>query len=103
MVNASLQLWLLKREIHGLEGGRILSTLVRVIVAAVAMAAAAWAANDVMTSVLPGQGLAIQIVRLAASIGGALATLAGMAQLLRIPEFTDARDLILGRLRRMAG
>ncbi|OFW36794.1 MAG: murein biosynthesis integral membrane protein MurJ [Acidobacteria bacterium RIFCSPLOWO2_12_FULL_67_14b] len=103
LVNASLQLWLLKREIHGLEGGRILSTLVRVIVAAVAMAAAAWAANDVMTSVLPGQGLAIQIVRLAASIGGALATLAGMAQLLRIPEFTDARDLILGRLRRMAG
>ncbi len=100
LLNASLQLWLLKREIHGIEGPRIVSTFARVMVASVVMAGAAWGANELLTGVLPGSGLAPQIVRLAASIATALATLAAAAQLLRIPEFTDARDLVLGRLRR---
>jgi hypothetical protein len=32
-----------------------------------------------------------------------LASLAAIAQLLRIQEFAEARDLVLGRLKRMAG
>jgi putative peptidoglycan lipid II flippase len=103
IVNAALQLWLLKREIHGIEGGRIFSTLSRILVAAAVMAGAAWGTNLLMSGLLPGQGLATQIVRLVTSIGVALAVLAAAAQLLRIAEFADARDLILGRLRRMAG
>jgi putative peptidoglycan lipid II flippase len=103
LVNASVQLWLLKREIGGIEGTRVASTFARVAVAALVMAGAAWGANELLTGVLPGQGLVRQTVRLTASIGTALAVLAAAAQLLRIREFTQARDLVLGRLRRMLG
>lgn len=103
LVNASLQLWLLRREIHGIEGGRIAATAVRVGIAALLMAAAAWGADALMADLLPGQALVQQIARLVVSIGVALAVLAGAAQLLRIREFGEARDLILGRFRRMTG
>jgi putative peptidoglycan lipid II flippase len=103
LVNASTQLWLLRREIHGIEGARIASTAARVVIAALAMAAAAWGADALLAGWLPGSGLLQQIVRLGVSIGSALAVLAGAAQLLRIREFGEARDLILGRFRRMAG
>jgi hypothetical protein len=53
-----------------------------------------------MLNLLPGASLAMQIVRLLVTIGTSLATLAGVAQLLRIPEFGEARDLVLRRLRR---
>lgn len=102
LVNAALQLWLLRREIHGIEGPRIAATFARILVAAAVMAGAAWGANALLTSVMPGQGMGPQVVRLGGSIGVALATLAAMAQLLRIPEFAEARDLVVGWLRRMS-
>jgi putative peptidoglycan lipid II flippase len=102
LLNASVQLWLLRREIKGLEGRRIAAALMRVLVAAAAMAGAAWGANEMMTAWLPGQAFAVQVVRLLLSIGAGLVTLAVAAQLLRIPEFGEARELILGRLRRAA-
>lgn len=103
LINASTQLWLLRREIHGIEGARIASTAARVVVAALLMAAAAWGTDALMAGLLPGDGLVQKIVRLGVSIGIALAVLAGAAQLLRIREFGEARDLILGRFRRMIG
>jgi putative peptidoglycan lipid II flippase len=101
LVNASVQLWLLRREIDGIEGGRIASTAARVLIAALAMAAAAWGADALMAELLPGDGLVEQIARLGVSIGIALAVLAAAAQLLHIREFGEARDLIVGRFRRM--
>ena len=103
LVNASVQLWLLRREIHGIEGGRIASTAIRVVVAALVMAAAAWGTDLLIAGLLPGDGLVQRIVRLGVSIGIALAVLAGAAQLLQIREFGEARDLIAGRVRRMIG
>ena len=103
LVNAAVQLWLLRREIDGIEGGRIASTAVRVVVAALVMAAAAWGADALHgRSACPETGSLQQIVRLGVSIGIALAVLAGAAQLLRIREFDEARDLIVGRVRRMS-
>lgn len=103
VVNATVQLLLLRREINGLEGGRIAASLGRVIVASAVMGAATWGADLALRDLIPGASLAAQIFRLAATIGVALVTLAAIAQLIRIREFAEARDLIVGRLRRMAG
>ncbi len=65
------------------------------------MAAAAWGLERWLAAALPGGALPLQALRLALSIGGALLVLAAKAQVLRIREFEDVRDGILGRLRRM--
>ena len=101
LLNASVQLWLMRRELNGIDGTRIAKSLVRVLIASAVMAGAAWGANALLTQWLPGQALALQIIRLALSIGTALLTLALAAQALRIEEFGEARDLVLGRFRRM--
>jgi putative peptidoglycan lipid II flippase len=101
LLNASVQLWLMRRELNGIDGGRILRSLVRIVLATAAMAAAAWGANVLLIAWLPGSSFWWQVIRLALSIGTALVTLALAAQLLRIEEFGEARDLVLGRFRRM--
>jgi len=103
IVNAAAQLWLLRREIQGIDGPRIVSTLVRVVVAALVMGVVAWGSNLLLEGWLPGPAFVRQVVRLGAAIGVSLAALAVAAQLLRIPEFGEARDLIVGRVRRMVG
>ena len=103
IINASVQLFLLRREIHGLNGSRIAASFARVIVASAAMGAATWGMHTLMLELLPGPSLLLQIVRLLVTISVSMAVLAGAAQLLRIREFGEARDLIVGRLKRMAG
>ena len=103
ILNASVQLFLLRREIHGLEGSRIAASLGRVIVAAGVMGAVSWGAHEALLGMMPGDALWTQIVRLLITIGVSLAALTAAAQLLRITEYGEARDLILGKLRRMSG
>ena len=102
LVNAAAQLWLLRREIGGIDGPRIASTLARVVAAAAVMGLVAWGSNLLLEGWLPGHSLVRQMMRLGAAIGVSMASLALAAQLLRIPEFDEARDLIVGRFRRMA-
>ena len=101
LLNASVQLWLMRRELNGIDGDRIVGSLVRIAVATAAMAVAAWGANALLMMWLPGSTLVVQVIRLTLSIGAAVLTLTLAAQLLRIPEFGEARDLMLGRFRRM--
>lgn len=101
LLNASVQLWLMRRELNGIEGGRIAGSLVRVLVASTVMAGAAWGTHQLLMQWLPGPAFALQALRLAASIGAALLTLALAAQALRIQEFGEARDLVIGRFRRV--
>jgi putative peptidoglycan lipid II flippase len=103
IVNASVQLFLLRREIHGIEGSRIAASFARVMIASAVMGAVTWGAHLLMLNVLPGAALSTQMIRLLVTIGASLAALVAVAQLLRIEEFAEARDLILGRLKRMAG
>jgi len=103
IANAGAQLFLLRREIGGIEGARILSTLGRVVVAAGVMALIAWGVFGALDNWLPGKMFMTQVIRLGVTIGSALLTLAIAAHVLRIPEYAEARDLILGRLRRVAG
>jgi len=103
IINASVQLFLLRREIHGIEGSRIAASFARVIIASAVMGAVTWAAHLLMLDMLPGAALSLQMIRLLVTIGASLAVLAAVAQLLRIQEFAEARDMVLGRLKRMAG
>jgi putative peptidoglycan lipid II flippase len=103
IINAAAQIWLLRREIQGIDGARIAATLARVVIAALVMGVVAWGSNALLEGWVPGQTSFRQVVRLAAAIGLSLAALAAAAQLLRIPEFDEARDLIVGRFRRMVG
>ena len=103
IVNATVQLILLRRELSGLEGSRIAASFARVVIASAVMGAATWGAHNMLVDYMPGDALVVQILRLTTTIGIALMTLAGVAQLLGIPEFAEARDLILRRFRRMAG
>jgi putative peptidoglycan lipid II flippase len=101
LINAGAQLWFLRREIHGLDGPRLLSSAARTALAAVAMAVAAWVAARVLDAWLPGEALLMQMTRLALSMALAIATLVLAAAALRIPEFEEARDMVGGRVKRL--
>ena len=103
IINASVQLFLLRREIHGLDGSRMAASLVRVLAASAVMGAVTWAAHAFTLGVLPGEALSLQMIRLLITIVVSLAALVAVAQLLRIQEFGEARDLVIGRLKRMVG
>jgi putative peptidoglycan lipid II flippase len=98
--NACTLLVLLRRYLGGLDERRIVSSLVRIAVASVAMGVAAWWADAMLPSWLPGETITIQVVRVSLAIGVALAVLAAAAWVLRIREFNDAVAVIMRRIRR---
>ena len=103
LLNASVQLWLLRREISGIDGARIAASALRVVAAAAIMGAVTWGLHHWLLRVLPGGSFVLQASRLLVTITASMAALVAAAQVLRIPEFTEARDLVVGRLKRMAG
>ncbi|MGH9220892.1 MAG: murein biosynthesis integral membrane protein MurJ [Vicinamibacterales bacterium] len=103
IVNATVQVWLLRREINGLDEARMAASLARVLVAAAVMGAIAVTAQAGLERVWPGDSLALQGLRLLITILVSMGTLIAAAQVLRIREYGEARDLVIGRLRRMAG
>ena len=103
IVNAMVQMWLLRREIHGIDGGRIAASFARVAVASAVMGVAAWACDAGLLVVVPGTSLPMQMIRLLITIGVSLLTLTAAAHVLRIPEYGEARDMVLKKLRKVAG
>ena len=103
IINASVQLFLLRREIHGLEGRRIAGSFLKVIAASAAMGAATWGVHALALTMLPGAAFSLQVIRLLITIAVSMGVLAAAAGLLRIQEFAEARDLVLGRLKRITG
>ena len=100
LFNAALLMILLRRKLEGIEGTRIFASFLRILVASAVMGAAAAGIEVALRVWLPGTSLAVQVIRLAAAIGVALAVLAAGAHLLRIREFRDAVALVTRRLRR---
>jgi putative peptidoglycan lipid II flippase len=103
VVNAGLQLYLLRREIKSLNGSRIASSFARVIVASAVMGVATALTYNTMLGIMPGSDLMAQITRLLLTIIISLVTLTAAAQVLRIQEYGEARDLVLGKFKRMVG
>jgi len=102
LFNAGTLLFLLRSQLHGLNGTQLFSSVSRIALASVAMGAAAFAAFRLLERWLPGDGETIQIVRLVLVIGFALIVLAGSAWLLRIREFKHGVAVVTRRLRRTA-
>lgn len=103
LLNAGAQLYLLRREIGGVEGDRIAATFGRVLAASISMAAAVWGADVGLRALLPGDDLLVQIARVGGAIGAGLGVLAAASHVFGVREFQEARTLVLGRVRRMGG
>jgi putative peptidoglycan lipid II flippase len=103
VLNAGLQFALLRRHLGGIDGRRILASLVKASFASLAMMAAAWGTELWLRGALPGDAIPLRALRVAASIAVAIAVLAAAAWAVRLRELDEARGLIqtrLGRLRR---
>jgi putative peptidoglycan lipid II flippase len=100
LFNAALLMFLLRRRLGGLEGRRVASSFVRIVIAAAVMGAATVAVDRGLGVWWPGEGLMAQIVRLGSTILAALAVLGGAAHLLRIREFAEGVALVTRRLGR---
>jgi putative peptidoglycan lipid II flippase len=103
IANATVLLVLLRRRLGGLEGGRLMTTMAKVTAASMGMAAAAVVIQHTMDRVVPGTRLVPQALRLGATIGGSLITLASAATLLRVEAFSDAVEMVGARVRKLLG
>jgi putative peptidoglycan lipid II flippase len=98
LFNAAMLFVLLRRPLHGLNEARLAGSLLRIAVASALMGTAAWAADAAFGRWLAGDRLTLQIARLAASIGVALAVLVASGWLLRIRELNESLALVLRRV-----
>jgi putative peptidoglycan lipid II flippase len=96
VTNGALLLWLLRDQLDGIEGSALAAAFWRVSAAAAIMAVAAVAVEHAATQALPGAGTATQSLRMALTIGCALAVLAGAAKLLCAREFDEAIGQLVG-------
>jgi putative peptidoglycan lipid II flippase len=99
MFNAVALLWLLRRRLDGLEGRRIATSLVKILIASFVMSLAAWYTSAWLTRAIPDDALVWKAVRVAAAIAAGVAALAASARLLRIAEFEEALKQVLRRLK----
>jgi putative peptidoglycan lipid II flippase len=99
MFNAVALLWLLKRRLGGLEGRRIATSLLKILVASTVMGVAAWSTSTWLTHAVPGDALVWKAVRVTSAIGAGLIALVVSARLLRIAEFEEALKRVLRRIK----
>jgi putative peptidoglycan lipid II flippase len=95
--NATALLWLLRRRLGSIDGRRVALAVGKVGIAALAMAAAAWAGERGMESLLPGHSTLAKLAHVAAGVGLGLAVLAAFARALRIAEFDSAVAAVRAR------
>lgn len=95
--NGGLLVFLLRRRLQGIDGGRLTAVTIKVVLAAAAMAVTSWGIQYTLTTWVPGDRVIAQCLRLGAAIAGGLIVLAGAATLLKIAEFDEAFTLLVGR------
>jgi putative peptidoglycan lipid II flippase len=116
LFNSGLLMFLLSRRIDGIEGSRVFQAFVKILLASLAMAAAAYFTENQLNAWLPSftgavawlpadwQASTAQTlragVRVGVAIAAGLAVLALSATVLRLHEFTQVRDRLLARFRR---
>jgi putative peptidoglycan lipid II flippase len=101
IVNAGIQLILLRRTLGGIQAGRIAMTLGKTIIAALAMGAAAYYTELWLRTAWPGGAIGLRALRVFGAIGVGLVVLSASAWLLRLREFEDARGMVLRRFKRV--
>ncbi len=100
LFNAATLLILLRRQLHGLHEGRMISAFVRILAAAGAMGLVAALLDQLLETRWPGGALLRQVVRLSITIAVSLVVLGAASWLLRIREFNEYFALVSRRLRR---
>ena len=101
-VNAGLLLFLLSRRLGGGDAARIARTFLKTSIAAAVMGLAAYYAQQGLQSVFSAPEFWHRFIRVFGAIGAGLGTLALMAYVLRLEEFSMALQRVMGRLRRSA-
>jgi putative peptidoglycan lipid II flippase len=99
LIQVVLQAWYLRFDLGGIEGGRILSAVLRILAAGAALAAVSFAVWDILDHAL-GRSLAGQIVSLGLGIACGIAVYTAGVLLLRVGEARQIGRLLGGRLRR---
>jgi putative peptidoglycan lipid II flippase len=101
LANGAVLVWLLWRHLGGLQGRSLVVLFVKVGLAALVMASAAIAIDNVMGVLAPGTRFPAQAMRLGVSIGGALVVLAVAAKLLRLAEFDEVLAMVQTRVQKL--
>jgi putative peptidoglycan lipid II flippase len=101
IVNATIQIVWLRHAIGGIDGRRVMMTFLKVTLASTVMAAAAYVTELWLHTLMPGQTLALRLLRVGLAIAVALGVLAIAASVLRVREFDESRDMILRRFGRL--
>jgi putative peptidoglycan lipid II flippase len=96
IVMCAAQGWMLRGELHGVEGGRTLGAAVRMLVGAALLAGVSYAVWWVLDEAL-GRALVAQAVAVLAAIGVGLAAYAAAVWALRVPEARQIRQLLVSR------
>lgn len=98
LFNAVALLALLRQHLGGLDGARVVASLVRIVAASAAMGVTAYMVESVLSEVMPGTRFVTQALRLSVTIAASLGVLATAAHFLRIREFRESVDLVLRKL-----
>jgi putative peptidoglycan lipid II flippase len=96
--HGAILIMMMRRRLDGMGGERLAIVLAKVLTATAAMALAAWGVERLMISVLPGDHVALQGLRLGAAICAGLVALAATAKALRLEEFEEGVAMIGARL-----
>jgi len=100
LVNFILLTLFMRRRVGRLEGNRLGSTLLRICVASIPMAAVAWLVSEFCAS-LPLAGIALKLVRVSAAITVAAIVFYVACRMLRIEELDEAIEAIAGKFLRV--
>jgi putative peptidoglycan lipid II flippase len=95
LLNAGLLLVMLRTRLGGLEGQRLLVAAVKISLASLVMALAAYYCERALRVPFAGNALGAQAIRVFGAIGVGMGVLAAFAHLLRIEEFTQLRQRLL--------
>ena len=90
----------LRRRLGGLEGSEVVRGIAKVIVCAVATAAAAFGLARLSASALGTETLLDQLVQVGGAVAGGIVVFLASAAVLRIEELGFVRTVLLGRFRR---
>jgi putative peptidoglycan lipid II flippase len=99
LVMALLQAWYLRRNLHGIEGGKILSALVRIGLATAALMAVSFGVWDALDHLL-GRSLVMQVVSLGLGLLAGIGVYAAAVWAMRLEEARQIGRLLGGRLGR---
>jgi len=98
-VGTAILLWRLRSSAGGLDGGRIVATLVRVVPAAAVAAGTAYLVADAVGAHEPSPSVGAQLGQVTAAVVTGMLVFAGLASIVGVREVRDIADGLRRRLR----